>query len=121
MNSAIAAPTVALMAAYLKPTKHCGMAAGKRTLMKVRHTPAPVDRQKRVSSSLRELKARMALSTMGKKQTRKTMMTFGSNPNPSHEIKSGAKAIFGVISRQTKKGYTVRRRMDEKAIARPSG
>ena len=46
----------------------------------------------------------MAFSTIGKKQTRKTMITFGSRPKPSQEMKSGAKAIFGVISRLTKKG-----------------
>src|SRR5262245_33178436 len=104
MNSAMAAPTVALIAAYLKPTKHCGIAAGSRTLIKVRQAPAPVERQKRVSSSLSELNAKMALSTIGKKQTRKTMITFGSSPKPIHEMKSGAKAILGVISRQTKNG-----------------
>ncbi len=46
----------------------------------------------------------MALRTTGKKQTRMTMMTFGSMPKPSHEMNSGAKAIFGVISRLTKNG-----------------
>ena len=46
----------------------------------------------------------MALSTIGKKQTRKTMITLGSSPKPSQEMKSGAKAIFGVISRLTKNG-----------------
>src|SRR5437588_270652 len=71
MNSAIAAPTVALMTAYLKPTKHCGMAAGQRTLRKARIGLAPVARMNRVSSSGNEPKARMALRTIGKKQTRK--------------------------------------------------
>ena len=32
------------------------------------------------------------------------MITFGSRPNPSHEMNSGAKAIFGVISMLTKNG-----------------
>src|SRR6056297_3074769 len=104
MNSAIAAPTVALIAAYLNPTKHCGSAAGSRTLKKVRQTPAPVERENSVSSSDNELKARMAFSTMGKKQTRKTMITLGSSPKPSHEMNSGAKAIFGTISMQTMNG-----------------
>ena len=104
MNSAMVAPTVALIAAYLKPTKHCGSAAGSRTLKKARIGPAPVERQKRSSSSVSEPKARMAFSTIGKKQTRMTMITFGSMPKPSQEMKSGAKAIFGVISRLTKKG-----------------
>src|SRR5687768_281357 len=104
MNSAIVAPTVALMAAYLKPTKHCGMAAGRRTLKKARKGLAPVARRKRVNSSLREEKARMALGTTGKKQTRKTMMTLGRRPKPNQEMNRGAKAILGVISMLTKKG-----------------
>src|ERR1700736_3861335 len=104
MNSAMVAPTVALIAAYLKPTKHCGIAAGKRTFRKVRSGEAPVERQKRSSSSPSEVKARIALRTTGKKQTRMTMITLGRRPKPSHEMKSGAKAIFGVISRLTKKG-----------------
>src|SRR5436190_24265468 len=104
MNSAIVAPTVALIAAYLKPTKHCGRAAGKRNFKNARHGLAPVARMKRTSSSLSEPKARIALSTTGKKQTRKTMMTLGRRPKPSHDIKSGAKAILGVISRLTKNG-----------------
>src|SRR5258708_25693780 len=104
MNSAMVAPTVALMAAYLNPTKHCGIAAGNRTFRKVRSAEAPVDRQKRSSSSPSEVKARIALSTIGKKQTRMTMITLGRRPKPSHEEKSGANAIFGVISRLTKKG-----------------
>src|SRR5262245_2531267 len=104
MNSAMAAPTVALRPAYLKPTKHCGIAAGSLILKKVRQVPAPVDRLKRVSSLLRELKARMSLSTIGKKQTRNTMITFGKRPKPNHEMNSGAKAILGTISRQTKNG-----------------
>src|SRR5437763_11978654 len=104
MNSAMAAPTVALIAAYLKPTKHCGSAAGSRTLTNVRHALAPVETLKRDSSSLSELNARMALSTMGKKQTRKTMITLGSRPKPSQEMKSGAKAILGTISTQTTNG-----------------
>src|SRR5690242_14034915 len=104
MNSAIAAPTVALRPAYLNPTKHCGIAAGSLILKKVRKTPAPVDRLKRVSSSLSELKARIALSTIGKKQTRNTMITFGNKPKPSHEMKSGANAILGVISRHRRNG-----------------
>ena len=95
---------MALIAAYLNPTKHWGIAAGNRTFMKLRHAPAPVARQNRVSSSLREPKARIAFSTMGKKHTRNTMITFGSRPNPSHEMNSGAKAIFEVISMLTKKG-----------------
>src|SRR5512147_2542570 len=99
MYSAMVAPTVALSAAYLKPTKHCGKAAGRRTLRNTLNQPAPVERQKRVNSSLRELKARMAFSTIGKKQTRKTMITLGSSPKPSQEMNSGAKAIFGVISK----------------------
>ena len=65
---------------------------------------APVDRQKRPSSTLSEVKASTPLSRMGKKQTRKTMMTLGKSPNPSHEMKSGANAILGTISRLTKKG-----------------
>src|SRR6476661_2092862 len=104
MNSAIVAPTVALMAAYLKPTKHCGSAAGRRTFRKARRGPAPVDRQKRVNSSLSDENASIAFSTIGKKQTRKTMITFGRSPKPSQEMKIGAKAIFGVISRLTKNG-----------------
>src|SRR5215469_230154 len=104
MNSAMAAPTVALRPAYLKPTKHCGMAAGSLILKKVRQGLAPVDRLKRVSSSLSELKARMALSTIGKKQTRNTMITFGNSPKPSHEMNSGAKAILGTIAMQTRNG-----------------
>src|SRR5258708_25684970 len=104
MNSAMAAPTVALRPAYLNPTKHCGIAADNLILKKVRQTPAPVDRLKRVSSSLSELKARIALSTIGKKQTRNTMITFGNSPKPSHEMKIGAKAILGTISRLTKNG-----------------
>src|SRR5580700_4867395 len=104
MNSAMVAPTVAFTAAYLKPTKHCGSAAGKRTFQKVRHGPAPVERQNRVSSSLSEPKAWMALSATGKKQTSTTMITFGSRPKPSHEMNRGAKAIFGTISRLIKKG-----------------
>ena len=43
MNSAIVAPTVALIAAYLKPTKHWGKAAGKRIVKKVFNLLAPVD------------------------------------------------------------------------------
>ena len=104
MNSAMVAPTVALSAAYLNPTKHWGSAAGRRTFQKTLNASAPVDRQKRVSSSGSELKARMALSTIGKKQTRKTMMIFGSSPKPSHEMNNGAKAIFGTISTLTKNG-----------------
>jgi hypothetical protein len=59
----------------------------------------------------------MAFSTTGKKQTRNTMMTFGSNPNPSHDMNSGAKTIFGVIWMLTKNGYMVLRKMDKKAIS----
>ena len=40
--------------------------------------PAPVERQKRVRSRLSEVKARMPFSRMGKKQTMKTMITFGA-------------------------------------------
>src|SRR5260370_35868415 len=98
MNWAVVAPPVALMAAYLKPTKICGSAAGNRTLVKVRQALAPVERQNRVNSSLSEPKARIAFSTIGKKQTRKTMMTFGSRPKPSQQTKSGQNAILGVIS-----------------------
>src|SRR5215472_1750693 len=104
MNSAIAAPTVALRPAYLKPTKHCGIAAGSLILRNVRKTPAPVDRLKRVSSSLSDLNARMAFSTIGKKQTRNTMIIFGRRPKPSQEMKRGAKAILGVISRHKRNG-----------------
>src|SRR5690348_9334608 len=104
MNSAIVAPTVALSAAYLKPTKHCGIAAGSRTFQKTRLQLAPVERQNRSNSSDSELKARIAFSTIGKKHTRKTMITFGSRPKPSQEMKIGAKAIFGVISSETKNG-----------------
>src|SRR5581483_4843773 len=104
MNSAMVAPTVALMAAYLKPTKHCGSAAGNLTFRKVRGAEAPVERQNRSSSSASEVKARMALRTTGKKQTRMTMITLGRRPKPSQEMNSGAKAIFGVISRLTKNG-----------------
>jgi len=32
------------------------------------------------------------------------MITFGSRPKPSQEMKIGAKAILGVISMETKKG-----------------
>ena len=63
-----------------------------------------VERENSVSSSDRELKAMIAFSTMGKKHTRKTMITLGSSPKPSHEMKSGAKAIFGTISMQTMNG-----------------
>ena len=63
-----------------------------------------VARQNRVSTSLSGPKARIAFNTMGKKHTRKTMITLGSSPNPSHEMKSGANAIFGVISMLTKNG-----------------
>jgi hypothetical protein len=80
------------------------MAAGSRTLMKVLNQPAPVMRQKRVNSSLKEPKARIEFSTMGKKQTRMTMITLGSSPKPSQETKSGAKAIFGTISMETQSG-----------------
>src|SRR5260370_7116826 len=89
MNSAMAAPTVALSLAYLNPTKHCGIAAGSLILKNVRHRPAPVDRLKRVSSSLSELKARMALSPIGKKQTTTTRITFANTPNPPHHIQNG--------------------------------
>ncbi len=76
----------------------------RRTFQKVRSGPAPVERQKRVSSSLSEPKAWMALRAIGKKQTSTTMITFGRRPKPSQEMNSGAKAIFGTISRLTKKG-----------------
>jgi hypothetical protein len=46
-------------AAPLIPTNSCGRANGNRTYHKVRSTPAPVERQKRPSSSDREVKARM--------------------------------------------------------------
>src|SRR5581483_1326784 len=104
MNSAMVAPTVAFNAAYLNPTKHCGIAAGRRTFQNTRLQLAPVDRQKRSSSSDSELKARIAFKTIGKKHTRNTMITFGSSPKPSQEMKIGANAIFGVISIETKKG-----------------
>ena len=49
------------------------------------------------------------------------MITFGSSPKPSQEMKIGANAIFGTISRLTSVGYTVRRSIPENAIASPSG
>ena len=104
MNSAIVAPTVALMAAYLNPTKHWGKAEGILILTNIFKIEAPVVFEKRSSSSLRDPNARIAFRTIGKKQTRKTIMTFGKRPNPSHEMNNGAKAIFGVISMLTKKG-----------------
>src|SRR5262245_6269118 len=104
MNSAMVAPTVALSAAYLNPTKHCGSAAGRRTFQNTLSGSAPVERQNRTSSSGSEPKARMAFNTIGKKHTRKTMITFGSSPNPSQEMNKGANAILGTISTLTKNG-----------------
>ena len=57
-----------------------------------------------VSSLLKELKAKMAFKTIGKKQTKTTIITLGNKPNPNQEINKGAKAILGVISILTKKG-----------------
>ena len=59
---------------------------------------------KRDSSSDSDTNPATAFSTIGKKHTRKTMITFGSSPKPSHEMKIGAKAIFGTISRLTSVG-----------------
>merc|ERR1711991_558120 len=59
--------------------------------------------------------------TMGKKQTRKTIMTFGRRPKPNHEMNNGAKAIFGVISILTKNGYMVLRKIDEKVMCQTKG
>src|SRR5260370_28589852 len=98
------APTVALTAAPLMPTKSCGSAAGSRTFQKVRSAPAPVERQKRDNSRLSEVKARMPLSRMGKKQTMKTMITLGIGPKPNQVTQSGAEAIWGTLSRETAGG-----------------
>jgi len=86
------------------PTKSWGRAAGRRTLKKVRKGPAPVERQKRVRSRLREVKARIPFSRIGKKQTRKTIRILGRKPKPNQVTKIGAKTIFGTISRVTASG-----------------
>ena len=72
------------------------------------------------SISSNELNAKIAFNTIGKKQTKTTIMTFGINPNPNQEINKGAKAILGVISILTKKGYKVLLNIDEKEIAIPN-
>ena len=61
-------------------------------------------RKNPVSSSLSEPNAITALSTIGKKHTRNTMITFGRTPKPGYDMNSGANAIFGVISMETQKG-----------------
>ena len=81
----------------------------------------PVVFANRSSSSLSDPKAKIAFRTMGKKQTRKTIMTFGRRPKPNQEMNNGAKAIFGVISILTKNGYMVLRKIDEKVMAKPRG
>jgi len=42
------------------------------------------------------------LRTIGKKQTKKTIITMGKRPKPTHEMNNGAKAILGEISMLTK-------------------
>jgi hypothetical protein len=68
---------------------------------------------------LSELNAKIAFNTIGKKQTKTTIITLGINPKPNQDINSGAKAILGVISILTKKGYKVLLNIDEKEIAIP--
>ena len=109
------------MAAYLNPTKHCGSAEGILIFKNTLKVEAPVVFANRSSSSLSDPKAKIAFRTMGKKQTRKTIMTFGRRPKPNHEMNNGAKAIFGVISILTKNGYMVLRKIDEKVMAKPRG
>src|SRR5262245_10260808 len=105
------APTVALTAAPFRPTKSSGSAAGSRTSKKVRAGPAAgdreaggSDRQRRLSSTLSDVKASTPLSRMGKKQTRNTMAIFGYMLKPNAVTMVGASAIFGTISRVTASG-----------------
>src|SRR5450631_3637817 len=114
------APTVALTAAPLRPTKSCGRAAGRRTLKKVVIGPAPVERQKRCRSTANDVNAKIEFSNMGKKQTKKTIKIFGAKPKPNQVTKTGANTILGIISTVTASGYSVRRRNGEKAMSRAS-
>ena len=61
------APTVALMAAYLNPTKHCGSAEGILIFKNTLKVEAPVVFANRSSSSLSDPKAKIAFRTIGKK------------------------------------------------------
>ena len=96
------------------------MAAGSLILKKVLRGFAPVDLWNKVSSLLSELKARIAFKTIGKKQTKTTIITFGNKPKPNQEMNNGAKAILGVISILTKKGYSVLLKIEENDIAIPN-
>ena len=65
---------------------------------------APVVRAKsRISGSV-DLKPATLDTTIGKKQSRKTMSSLGAKPKPSQMMKSGAIAILGTIWRKTTTG-----------------
>jgi hypothetical protein len=73
-------------------------------LKKVFNGPAPVEAQNRANSTLSDVKARIPLSRMGKKQTRKTIRILGRKPKPNQVTKIGANTIFGTISSVTASG-----------------
>ena len=54
-----------------------------------------------MGSSSIDLKPAMAATTIGKNESKKTIRTFGVNPNPNQMMNRGATAIFGTICRKT--------------------
>jgi hypothetical protein len=63
----------------------------------------------------------MALSKIGKKHNKNTIINLGIRPNPNQVTNKGANAIFGTSCNATVLGYSVLRRNTENAMIKDNG
>src|SRR5919198_2926889 len=106
--------------AVLRPTKTYGSAAGKRTFTNTCVRDAESDRTSSSRSDGVACSPVAVAITIGKKQTRNTITTFGPCPNPIQSTRIGAIATFGTALIATSTGVSARSSARDAAISTAS-
>lgn len=113
------APIAARGMATFSPTKICGSAAGNRTFRNACQREASSERANSARSAGVDVRPVAVDSTIGKKQSRKTMVRTGFCPQPRAPTNSGPSAIFGTALTATSSGVNIRSSTREPASDSP--